>query len=403
MFPQQASLQDNQHPTDSISETTDVFSGSRQPQAASFIPGGLNQAAAYSPQLFNRSYAPMHTVSMFSNSALNRLGRFTGQESLLEGGPLMEACYPIAEAFAMQPTAGKERQAPVGESTAVTAAASPLTPATTSLYPGVEKMKEVEGVEATGLSSVGAGSGFNPLATSAGQFNLMRSWIAHHHHHHNHQQQQQQQQQQQLDGSGQVSEAATDTHPTCAAHNAAYGGTGLAGQYISPTGSSLCSFGSLLDPSIGFGHLPNATAATRLNMLTTGHAGPLFPRCAPRTPLMEVHSARFEKQPPNNLRKSNFFHFVLALYDHNRHPIEVERAVFVDFVEKDKPIAYEGQDKNPEMCRVLLTHEVMCSRCCDKKSCGNRNETPSDPVVIDRCVPDKISRPLSPLPPPQTL
>ena len=24
------------------------------------------------------------------------------------------------------------------------------------------------------------------------------------------------------------------------------------------------------------------------------------------------------------------------------------------------------------------------SRCCEKKSCGNRNETPSDPVVIDR-------------------
>ena len=23
-------------------------------------------------------------------------------------------------------------------------------------------------------------------------------------------------------------------------------------------------------------------------------------------------------------------------------------------------IIYEGQDKNPEMCRVLLTHEVMC-------------------------------------------
>ncbi|GLD65162.1 transcription factor COE3 isoform X6, partial [Lates japonicus] len=39
---------------------------------------------------------------------------------------------------------------------------------------------------------------------------------------------------------------------------------------------------------------------------------------------------------------------------------------------------------NPEMCRVLLTHEIMCSRCCDKKSCGNRNETPSDPVIIDR-------------------
>ncbi|CAG14812.1 unnamed protein product, partial [Tetraodon nigroviridis] len=25
-----------------------------------------------------------------------------------------------------------------------------------------------------------------------------------------------------------------------------------------------------------------------------------------------------------------------------------------------QPILYEGQDKNPEMCRVLLTHEIMC-------------------------------------------
>ena len=47
-------------------------------------------------------------------------------------------------------------------------------------------------------------------------------------------------------------------------------------------------------------------------------------------------------------------------------------------------IVYEGQDKNPEMQRVLLTHEIMCARCCDKKSCGNRNETPSDPVILDR-------------------
>ncbi|XP_069139786.1 transcription factor COE1-like isoform X1 [Argopecten irradians] len=138
--------------------------------------------------------------------------------------------------------------------------------------------------------------------------------------------------------------------------------------------------------------------------------------------------AHFEKQPPSNLRKSNFFHFVLALYDRQGQPIEVERTAFIDFVEKEQvslqepegpktnngihyrlqllfangvrqeqdlyirlidsvtkgAIVYEGQDKNPEMCRVLLTHEVMCSRCCDKKSCGNRNETPSDPVIIDR-------------------
>ncbi|KAL4842345.1 hypothetical protein H8958_007076 [Nasalis larvatus] len=143
--------------------------------------------------------------------------------------------------------------------------------------------------------------------------------------------------------------------------------------------------------------------------------------------------AHFEKQPPSNLRKSNFFHFVLALYDRQGQPVEIERTAFVDFVENDKeqgnektnngthyklqllysngellysngvrteqdlyvrlidsvtkqPIAYEGQNKNPEMCRVLLTHEVMCSRCCEKKSCGNRNETPSDPVIIDRLV-----------------
>ncbi|ETE62248.1 Transcription factor COE3, partial [Ophiophagus hannah] len=161
--------------------------------------------------------------------------------------------------------------------------------------------------------------------------------------------------------------------------------------------------------------------------------------------------AHFEKQPPSNLRKSNFFHFVLAMYDRHGQPVEIERTSFIDFVEKDRvrsklmpgfckclpkhthnihtqeivrieypptlPVAvisiffpqqnrmerkpttafttgcscctvmaiiYEGQDKNPEMCRVLLTHEIMCSRCCDKKSCGNRNETPSDPVIIDR-------------------
>uniref|UniRef100_A0A158R556 IPT/TIG domain-containing protein n=1 Tax=Syphacia muris TaxID=451379 RepID=A0A158R556_9BILA len=134
--------------------------------------------------------------------------------------------------------------------------------------------------------------------------------------------------------------------------------------------------------------------------------------------------AHFEKHPPSNLRKSNFFHFVVALYDRLGQPVEIERTQFADFVEKDREvdgqvtrngihyklwlvfanglrteqdlyvrlidsvskqaIAYEGQDKNPEMCRVLLTHEVMCSRCCEKKSCGNRNETPSDPVIIDR-------------------
>lgn len=48
-----------------------------------------------------------------------------------------------------------------------------------------------------------------------------------------------------------------------------------------------------------------------------------------------IARAHFEKQPPSNLRKSNFFHFVLALYDRQGQPIEIERTSFVDFVEKE--------------------------------------------------------------------
>lgn len=51
---------------------------------------------------------------------------------------------------------------------------------------------------------------------------------------------------------------------------------------------------------------------------------------------VSLSRAHFEKQPPSNLRKSNFFHFVLALYDRNGQPVEVERTAFVDFVEQDK-------------------------------------------------------------------
>lgn len=45
--------------------------------------------------------------------------------------------------------------------------------------------------------------------------------------------------------------------------------------------------------------------------------------------------AHFEKQPPSNLRKSNFFHFVIALYDRAGQPVEIERTAFVGFIEKD--------------------------------------------------------------------
>ena len=46
--------------------------------------------------------------------------------------------------------------------------------------------------------------------------------------------------------------------------------------------------------------------------------------------------AHFEKQPPSNLRKSNFFHFVLALYDRQGQPVEIERTAYIDFVEKER-------------------------------------------------------------------
>jgi len=52
-------------------------------------------------------------------------------------------------------------------------------------------------------------------------------------------------------------------------------------------------------------------------------------------PSIGVASAHFEKQPPNNLRKSNFFHFTVALYDRSAKPIEIERTAFVGFIEKE--------------------------------------------------------------------
>ncbi|KAL3312641.1 Transcription factor COE1, partial [Cichlidogyrus casuarinus] len=243
------------------------------------------------------------------------------------------------------------------------------------------------------------------------------------------QQQQQQQAQQQQDSTGNSSQAeANYSQDASAASVVVMNQFGLVRSWIAQQQSSA------VDTSQPLNHLSNSLDALDFTSSQSfGNLGnePTYPQ---RMFRMEVISARFERQPPSNLRKSNFFNFLLALYDQNRHPIEIERAMFVDFIEKDKEpenektnngihyrlrlvffngvkvaispptgmqksqdlyirlvdsatkqaIAYEGQDRNPEMCRVLLTHEVMCSRCCDKKSCGNRNETPSDPVIIDR-------------------
>lgn len=55
---------------------------------------------------------------------------------------------------------------------------------------------------------------------------------------------------------------------------------------------------------------------------------------------------------------------------HTHQPPSLPRGVWVNPHETEsvplllisslQPISYEGQNKNPEMCRVLLTHEVMC-------------------------------------------
>lgn len=62
---------------------------------------------------------------------------------------------------------------------------------------------------------------------------------------------------------------------------------------------------------------------------------PTHPRLCVRSGV-GLARAHFEKQPPSNLRKSNFFHFVLALYDRQGQPVEIERTNFVDFIEKEK-------------------------------------------------------------------
>ena len=76
--------------------------------------------------------------------------------------------------------------------------------------------------------------------------------------------------------------------------------------------------------------------------------------------------AHFEKQPPSNLRKSNFFHFVLALYDRQGQPVEIERTTYVDFVEKEK-VRNSGRSRDTKQ-----THWTRFSVECSEQ---RRNET----------------------------
>jgi len=79
------------------------------------------------------------------------------------------------------------------------------------------------------------------------------------------------------------------------------------------------------------------------------------------TSLGRLGRAHFEKQPPSNLRKSNFFHFVLALYDRHGQPVEVERTAFIDFVEKDRV--------SLQLMMCLLYVYINCIFCKGKAGC----------------------------------
>ena len=75
----------------------------------------------------------------------------------------------------------------------------------------------------------------------------------------------------------------------------------------------------------------------------------------------ELGRAHFEKQPPNNLRKSNFFHFVIALFDKDGQPVEVERTAFIGFIEKDRETAGQ-KTKNGIHYKVQLLYASGKSR-----------------------------------------
>lgn len=51
---------------------------------------------------------------------------------------------------------------------------------------------------------------------------------------------------------------------------------------------------------------------------------------------------------------------------------------------ESQSIFLETSNYHNEWINALFVLPFDFSRCCDKKSCGNRNETPSDPVIIDR-------------------
>ena len=52
-----------------------------------------------------------------------------------------------------------------------------------------------------------------------------------------------------------------------------------------------------------------------------------------------ISRIEFTKQPPGNLRKSNFFHFMIQLSDQNGAAVEIERTSFIAFIQ-DRDVSF---------------------------------------------------------------
>ncbi|KAI7801860.1 transcription factor COE1 [Triplophysa rosa] len=96
--------------------------------------------------------------------------------------------------------------------------------------------------------------------------------------------------------------------------------------------------------------------------------------------------AHFEKQPPSNLRKSNFFHFVLALYDRQGQPVEIERTSFIGFVEKEKETTGEKTNNGIHYrLQFFLKFFLKCNQNC-LKNAGNPRDMRRFQVVVSTTV-----------------
>jgi len=132
-----------------------------------------------------------------------------------------------------------------------------------------------------------------------------------------------------------------------------------------------------------------------------------------------IVGAEFVTQPPKSVRKSNFFNFTINLLNSNQQPVTVESASFLAFCEDETKngvqyslclqmsdqirvkqrllvrlvdsvtkelVRYDTNSRNTQssdLQRVLVTHRAICSRCSEGKVCGHKNETPSNPIIIN--------------------